>query len=169
MRESFGGTMLMWIVLFFLSIFIAFMASIIRYARVYKIKNSAINYIERQEGLIDSTELRNELTNLGYPQNGKFVVCRYLTDRGGFYYLKLFATFSFPIVGISFDVRIKGETKTIETGVLLGYENSAGNNTSSADGGVTRDGSTGSTFSGKASCLAEGVYGEEVTNGRYWD
>lgn len=169
MRESIGGTMLMWIVLFFLSIFIAFMASIIRYARVYKIKNSAINYIERSEGLTDISELRNELTSLGYPQNGKFIVCRYLTDRGGFYYLKLFATFSFPIVGISFDVRIKGETRTIETGVLLGYETNAGSDATSADGGVTRDSNTNTSFSGKESCLAEGIDGQEVTSGRYWD
>ena len=40
MRESIGGTMLFWIVLFFMSVFIAFMASVIKYARVYKIKNT---------------------------------------------------------------------------------------------------------------------------------
>ena len=168
MRESIGGTMLMWIVLFFLSIFIAFMASIIRYARVYKIKNSAINYIERSEGLTSPEELRDELTALGYPKDGKFVVCRYVTDRGGFYYLKLFATFSFPIVGISFDVRIKGETRTIESGVLVGLEDKANSNTSSADGGVTRQNEQ-QYFSGRVSCLGEGASPEESSSGRDWD
>ena len=167
MRESFGGTMLMWIVLFFLSIFIAFMASIIRYARVYKIKNSAINYIERSEGLTSPDELRKELTDLGYPQNGKYVICRYITDRGGFYYLKLFATFSFPIVGISFDVRIKGETRTIESGVLIGLDYEAGSDATSADGGVTRE-NTQEFFSGKVSCLGVGDP-EEISAGRDWD
>ena len=42
MRESIGGTMLFWIVLFFMSIFITFLAAVIQYAKVYKIKNSKI-------------------------------------------------------------------------------------------------------------------------------
>ena len=51
MRESIGGTMLFWIVLFFLSIFITFLAFVMKYARVYRMKNSIINYIERDEGI----------------------------------------------------------------------------------------------------------------------
>ena len=51
MRESIGGTMLFWIVLFFMSIFITFLAAVIQYAKVYKIKNSMINYLEQGEGI----------------------------------------------------------------------------------------------------------------------
>lgn len=118
MRESIGGTMLFWIVLFFMSIFIAFLAAVIQYARVYKIKNSMINYLEEGEGLETIEDFESKLTSLGYPANGKYVVCRYnAANRGGYYYLKLFAEFKIMNVGI--DVNIRGETRLIETGILV--------------------------------------------------
>ncbi len=120
MRESIGGTMLFWIVLFFMTIFITLMASVIRYARVYKIKNSMISYIERNEGLASKQELENELKSLGYGSNGKYVICRYNpNNRGGYYYLKLYATFDIPIIGFEIDVAIKGETSQISSGTLI--------------------------------------------------
>ncbi len=152
MRESIGGTMLFWIVLFFMSIFIAFMASIIKYARVYKVKNTMINYIERSEGVFSSEELENELVNLGY-KSGKYVICRYNpSSSGGYYYLKLYATFEIPIVGVSFDVKIKGETRTIETGTLI---NDVKNNALFTE--KSRDGQ----------CYGHGVSTNEVAAGRY--
>lgn len=118
MRESIGGTMLFWIVLFFMSIFIAFLAAVIQYARVYKIKNSIVNYLEQGEGISDQETFENALTRLGYPSNGKYVICRYPAEnRGGYYYVKLYATFS--ILSASVDVKIKGETRLIETGIFI--------------------------------------------------
>lgn len=120
MRESIGGTMLFWIVLFFMSIFIAFMAAIIQYARVYKIKNSLVNYLEQGEGIYDETTFNDALTKLGYPKgkSRKYVICKYKGEnRGGYYYVKLYTTFS--ILNVSFDVGVKGETRLIETGVLI--------------------------------------------------
>ncbi len=121
MRESIGGTMLFWIVLFFMSIFITFMASVIRYARVYKIKNSMINYIERSEGIYSQEEFEAVLDSLGYPANGKYIVCKYnpIQTKGGYYYLKLYATFEFPIIGLDFDVSVTGESSQITTGTLI--------------------------------------------------
>lgn len=120
MRESIGGTMLFWIVLFFLSIFIAFMASVIKYARIVKIKNSMINYIERQEGVKTKDEIRRQLKAYGYPDDGYYQICKYDVTRGAYYSLQLYSTFSFPIVNIGFNVSIKGETRTIETGTSIG-------------------------------------------------
>lgn len=118
MRESIGGTMLFWIVLFFMSLFITFLAAVIQYARVYKIKNSLINYLEQSEGISSQSEFESALNGLGYPVNGKYVICRYdAGSRGGYYYIKLFA--SFEIMGISIDVSIAGETRLIETGVFV--------------------------------------------------
>lgn len=118
MREAIGGTMLFWIVLFFMSIFIAFLAAVIQYASVYKIKNSVVNYLEQGEGVYSKEEFENTLTRLGYSRNGKYVICRYPAEnRGGYYYVKLYATFS--ILNVSIDVKIKGETRLIETGVLV--------------------------------------------------
>ncbi len=126
MRESYGGTMLFYIVLFFMSIFIAFLASVIKYARIYKMKNSMINYIERQEGVTGPEEVSAELLSIGYPSSSYFDICMYKPREDiAYYYIKLNATFSLPIVSYAFDVPIKGETRMIETGVTINSKNTA--------------------------------------------
>lgn len=121
MKESIGGTMLFWIVLFFMSIFIAFLAAVIQYAKVYKIKNSVINYLEQGEGISSQTEFEDILTRLGYSKKNGYVVCRYnAQDRGGYYFVKLYA--NFEVMSFSLKVKIKGETRLIETGVLVKSE-----------------------------------------------
>lgn len=118
MRESIGGAMLFWIVLFLFSIFIAFIAFIIKYARVYKIKNAVINYIVRQDGNISRTEIDDQLKSMGYQSDGSYMLCRYFpTESGAYYYLELYSVSEFPIVGssvLAFKVDIKGETRVIE-------------------------------------------------------
>lgn len=127
MRESIGGTMLFWIVLFFLSIFIFFLASVIRYARVYKIKNSLINYIERSEGIESRSEIENKLTEFGYDGKNSYVVCRFSSTDSSFYTgviykVLLYADFELPILGkdiVHIGVKIKGETRSIKTGTKI--------------------------------------------------
>ena len=126
MRESIGGTMLFWIVLFFMTIFIAFMASVINYARVYKMKNSMINYIEKSEGIKTKEEFESVLVSLGYPADGEYQICRKISrEVGGYYSLSLYAVFEMPFVGTGIKVEIKGETRQIETGTLI--KDSGGN------------------------------------------
>ncbi len=154
MRESIGGTMLFWIVLFFMSIFITFMASVIRYARVYKIKNSMISYIEKNEGVYSKEEFESELTDLGYPVDGKYVICKYHpTSSGGYYFIKLYASFEVPIVGWSLDVVIKGETSQITTGTLIKSTGTSGDS-------MFTDGN-------KEQCKGRGVSQEVIDAGRY--
>lgn len=122
MRESIGGTMLFWIVLFLFSIFIIFIAFIIKYARVYKIKNSMINYIERNEGVVSQLDFENRLKSYSYQEGGTYKICRYFpNDVGGYYYLELYSVSQFPIIGniAAISVTIKGETKTISTGTKI--------------------------------------------------
>lgn len=122
MRESIGGSMLFYIVLFFLSIFIFFIASVIRYARVYKIKNSLVTFIERNEGFLEKSEIDGELTKMGYQENGRYKICRYYTSqRGGYYYVELYASFGIPLAEnyLSVDVSIKGSTYMITTGTKI--------------------------------------------------
>lgn len=123
MRESIGGTMLFWIVLFFLSIFITFLAFVMKYAHVYRMKNSVINYIERQEGIETLDEFRGQLTALGYPKDVDAVICKNTIKRGGttygvYYTIELHADLLIPVVYTVIPVRIKGETRTIKTGVI---------------------------------------------------
>jgi hypothetical protein len=121
MRESIGGTMLFWIVLFFMSVFIAFMASVIKYARVYKIKNTTINMIEKNEGVKSPLQLKQILVSSGYSAKDNYVICKHsVPGRGVYYSLDLYATFSFPIVYYAFKVKISGETRLIDTGDIAG-------------------------------------------------
>lgn len=116
MRESIGGTMLFWIVLFLFSIFITFMSFIIKYARVYKIKNTIVNYITRNEGVVTHTDIDRELRSMTYPQDGSYKICRFFpSDLGEYYYLELYSVSEFPIIGkaLGFRVTIKGETRII--------------------------------------------------------
>ena len=121
MRDSIGGTMLFWIVLFLFSIFVIFIAFIIKYARVYKIKNSMVNYVERNEGFDTQANFDLQLLLAGYSENGQYKICRYMLKNGGYYTIELYSRTEFPVVGnfVSLNIAIKGETKTIKTGTKI--------------------------------------------------
>lgn len=128
MRESIGGSMLFYIVLFFLSIFIVFLASVIRYARVYRIKNAVLNYIERNEGIENPSDIEGILTSMSYRENGKYKICKKKAGEHGIYYnVELYAVFELPIAGNWFhiDVAISGETYTILSGAILNSDEGA--------------------------------------------
>lgn len=118
MRESVGGAMQMYLVMFILFIFIMFLAAVVQYARVYKIKNSVINTIERSEGISTTDEIESTLASHGYNPKRGYKVCKYSSEnKGAYYYIELYATFSF--LKLKIDVTIKGETRLIETGTLV--------------------------------------------------
>ncbi len=122
MRDAIGGTMLLWIVVFFMALFMSFMAVVIQYSRVYKIKNNSIEDIERNEGICSQQQLDKLLNENKY--YGDYVIC-YSPARsgssdslGGYYSLTLFARFAFSNFG--FNMPIQGETRIIQTGVCDG-------------------------------------------------
>ncbi len=123
MRESIGGTMLFWIVLFFLSIFITFLAFVMKYAQVYKMKNSMINFIEQQEGIETVDQFYSQLYNLGYPRGTGAYICKNTvmkddTVYGVYYTVQLYSVLKMPLVHLAAPIGIKGETRMIKTGVL---------------------------------------------------
>ena len=76
-------------------------------------------------------QFENRLKKMGYQSNGQYKICRYLpTDVGGYYYLELYSTSEFPVVGnwLSISVTIKGETRMIETGTRVRDTGSGGSN-----------------------------------------
>ena len=117
MREAIGGTMLMYIVLFFLFVYIAFMAIVINYGRVFRVKNAIVSYVEQTEGIQDAN-VQNEIVQLagdmGY--KGRICVC-YTEGQKGIYYLsiRVFATFQLPLLPKEnyLDLNISGETSAI--------------------------------------------------------
>ncbi len=117
MRESIGGTMIFWIVLFLFSIFITFSAFIIKYARVYKMKNTIINYIIKKNGVITHNKIDDQLKEMGYQEDGSYKICRFFpTKLGEYYYVELYSVTGLPIIGswLSMRATIKGETRNIK-------------------------------------------------------
>ena len=122
MRDAIGGTMLMWIVVFFMAVFMSFMAVVIQYSRVYKIKNNSIEDIERSEGICSQDQLDELLNKNKY--YGDYIICYSQAKTGsndslgGYYSLTLYARFAFSNFG--FNMPVQGETRIIETGVCDG-------------------------------------------------
>lgn len=54
MRESVGGTFMIYLFLIFLAIYITFVAVAFNYARAFRVKNKVIDIIEQNEGMEDT-------------------------------------------------------------------------------------------------------------------
>ena len=54
MRDSVGGTFMIYLFLIFLAIYITFIAVAFNYARAFRVKNKVIDIIEQNEGMEDS-------------------------------------------------------------------------------------------------------------------
>lgn len=115
MRESFGGTMLLYIVVIFLFVYIAFMAFIFKYGRVFRAKNSLLSLIEANEGMneLSCGEVGEFLRSRGYYAIKGFEI-RVSGDGPFYYYVTLFMEINFPLVGELAPIPIKGETSAIK-------------------------------------------------------
>lgn len=77
MRDAFGGTFLMYLVITFVVIFVTFLAVTMKYIQAYRVKNEIINYIEQYEGynenVFDHLEgkdgQKGYLDKVGYNEN----------------------------------------------------------------------------------------------------
>lgn len=77
MRDAFGGTFLMYLIIIFVTIFVTFLSVALKYVQAYRVKNEIINYIEQYEGynsevynLIEGTEsTKGYLQNVGYNES----------------------------------------------------------------------------------------------------
>lgn len=116
MREALGGTLLTYIVLFFLAVYIAFMAIVINYAKVYKMKNEVVSYIENSEGVASNAnmlEIFKMMYENGYP-NGMDICYTNGKNNSVYYSIRLYMAFSLPLVDNKIEVPVNGETSAIK-------------------------------------------------------
>ena len=75
MRDAIGGSMLLYIVIFFVSVVMLFFISILSYAKAYRVKNRIINIVEGYNFPDDFNEekrkelielIDTDMTNIGY-------------------------------------------------------------------------------------------------------
>ena len=141
MRDAFGGAFSIKLMLIFLMLYVSFMCVAINYARAFRVKNRIINIIEQYEGYnaynqgtVDSL-IDNYLNDTGYHVEYTDVSdvssCTSLQGHGycivqmesnpeypEYYKVETYMVFSLPIIdtftGLSFPIRIQGETRRIE-------------------------------------------------------
>ena len=90
MREAIGGTSLLMLVAIFLTVYIGFMAIVINYGRVFRVKNTLLTHIESHDGIIGSEseeELINKARSIGY--NNGIKVCYSEGKTNTYYYILL--------------------------------------------------------------------------------
>ena len=118
MREATGGVLLLQLVIVILTIFVFFIASVMQYTRVYRIKGTVINAIERSEGGIrDQEEFEKVLGTAGY--DGPYKLCKCQSNsKGTFYTLEIYAAFTMLPQFVSIAVPIRGNTRSIESGIF---------------------------------------------------
>ena len=119
MKESVGGAMMLQIMASFMIIYILFMAGIMKYASVYKAKNTMVEYIERSKVPLECSNYRTKLADLGY--DGRFTVVAHETpDLGKTYYTITLVSKIQLVPGlIESDIPISGETRLIDSDIII--------------------------------------------------
>lgn len=119
MKESVGGAMMLQIMASFMVIYILFMAGIMKYASVYKAKNTMVEYIERTKVGLDCSNYRAKLGDLGY--DGQFsVVAHDSSDLGKTYYTITLVSKIQLVPGlIESNIPISGETRLIDSSISI--------------------------------------------------
>lgn len=122
MNDSFGGTIMIYIIIFFLGIYIVFIALTLRYAQSFQLKNKVIEWIEQYDG--DFKDLKGssgEITkylkdNDILPSNLKISVIDIGNnlDKKCYYRVSTFIDWKWPFFGISGQWDIHGETKNVK-------------------------------------------------------
>lgn len=138
MREAFGGTFTIKLMLIFLAIYIAFIAVALNYAKAFRVKNKIIDIIEQSEGISDYNDTGDDSV-IGkinsYLQSVSYHVGKvkdpdaktYCDNKLGYcieestevnnskyYTVTTYIRIEFPFFGLDFTIPIKGETRKIE-------------------------------------------------------
>lgn len=121
MKDSFGGSIMIYIIIFFLGIYIVFIALTLRYAQSFKVKNKVIDWIEQYDGdfkdlkgdrgLITTYLKQNSIVpdklNISVVKNGD-------VNDTCYYVVSTYIDWEWPFLGIEGIWDIHGETKNVE-------------------------------------------------------
>jgi len=126
MREAIGGSILFFIILGFIAVFIVFIALIMNYASAYRTNNYVVNMIEQYEGSIkfgSSSDSINDDTLIAYLKRNNYykpltVTCNNVGDssnpRGAVFSVTTYVHFELPLLGVfRLELPIKNDTKTV--------------------------------------------------------
>jgi len=128
MREAVGGSILFYIILVFLALYIVFIGIIINYAATYRASNYVLTQLEQTDGTVkygskneqacDSANRNNNncslysaLKALNYHNN--LEVCYIQNAKGIVFKIRTSVDFQIPFFKINWSLPINNETKTI--------------------------------------------------------
>lgn len=142
MRDSVGGTFMIYALLIFIAVYVVFVAVAFNYARAFRVKNKVIDIIEQNEGISDYNDfsdisalgqIDNYLRDISYIVNGidnnkcsgyeyidkrGYCIDEYSTDIDGdtvkYYKVTTFVRLEIPFMNIGFTIPVRGETRKIE-------------------------------------------------------
>lgn len=118
MKDSFGGTIMIYILILFLGIYVVFIALTLRYAQSFRVKNKIIDVIEMYDG--DKNNVENDLKD--YFNNNRNITPNSIRiNKIGnndikntcYYVVSSYINWEWPFFNIGGQWRIKGETKSV--------------------------------------------------------
>ena len=121
MREAFGGTMIMYILIPVLFLFIVFIAFIMNYASAYRASNYVISQIETCDANLSSdtgckhgskTSIEDYIREKYHYNNG-ISYCYIQNKKGTIYRALLKVAFDLPLIGRVGVYKVVSESKTI--------------------------------------------------------
>lgn len=127
MKDAFGGSFMLYILSIFFVIFICFMTVAINFAKTFRIKNAAVNYIERYgaSSLDDAiTKIETLETNIAPGDIGSHCsgtltsnsICIIPMSGDSYYKVYAYIVMNFPLFNSGIVIPIGGETKIINFG-----------------------------------------------------
>ena len=118
MREAIGGSLLMYILIPIIFLFIVFIAFIMNYASAYRASNYVISQIETCDANISNCKVSNinsieEHIKTKYHYNNGINYCYLENKKGTIYRVSLGVYFDLPLLGKIGVYNVVSETKTI--------------------------------------------------------
>lgn len=118
MKDSFGGTIMIYILILFLGIYVVFIALTLRYAQSFRVKNKIIDVIEMYDG--DKNNVNNNLKDYFYNNRSitpNSIVINKIDNNDikntCYYVVSSYINWEWPFFNIRGQWRIKGETKSV--------------------------------------------------------
>lgn len=120
MKDAVGSSVLFYVILIFLAIFIIFIAFVMQYATAFRASNYVVTMLERTEGNIDlksSNKNAGEKSLVDYLQErlyyGDLEVSCDTNNNGAIYKVTTQIQFKLPLLEVNMPIYINNETKTI--------------------------------------------------------
>lgn len=122
MKDTFGGTIMIYILIFFLGLYIVFIALALRFAQSFRIKNKLIDTIEEHDGVADVTlfkaEIIDYLENINVTPEGIKIEVVPINDinvqEKCYYSVESYVYWRWPFLNVEGRWVIKGETKNVK-------------------------------------------------------